>query len=534
MKLQCIAAIVLLSTAAAAGNKATARKDEAAIQTSDRCFACHTNLVTLSGRDVSISNDWRASMMANSSRDPYWQASVRRESIDHPESTALIEDECSVCHMPITRFEARQRGGEGKIFEHLPIDSNDPSKKQSADGVSCSVCHQISKEKLGTPETFNGGFIIDKPDSKGVHAEYGPFEIQKGQTRIMQTSSGGFQPNQRKHIQDSEVCASCHTLFTKPGSATGRDLPLFPEQMPYLEWLESDYREKQSCQSCHMPLVDEPVRITSVLGVPREGLRRHQFVASNFFMQRMLNRYRDDLSVIAPPEELTAAADRTVDFLKEKTAKLSISSPEMHAGRLEADVTVENLSGHKFPTAYPSRRAWLHFVVRDGANRIVFESGALRPDGSIEGNDNDADPKRYEPHYSEIRSADQVQIYEPILQDEQGNVTTSLLSATRYLKDNRLLPHGFNKAAAKQDIAVQGDAAQDPAFTSAGHRIRYSVAVGSAQGPFRVTAELWYEPIGFRWANNLRAYSASEPKRFTSYYEAMANGAAVLLMTAER
>ena len=49
--------------------------------TSDRCIACHNELQTASGDDVSIGFDWRASMMANSSRDPYWQASVRRESI---------------------------------------------------------------------------------------------------------------------------------------------------------------------------------------------------------------------------------------------------------------------------------------------------------------------------------------------------------------------------------------------------------------------------------------------------------------------
>ncbi len=472
--------------------------------------------------------------MANSSRDPYWQASVRRESIDHPESKRAIEDECSICHMPMARFEAREHGREGEVFKYLPLDSDDPADKHAADGVSCSICHQISKDKLGTRESFNGGFVIDKPESNGARPEYGPFEIQKGQTRIMQTSTGGFQPNDRKHIQQSELCATCHTLYTQALGTDGKDHGLFPEQMPYPEWLHSDYRDRQSCQSCHMPVVKEPVRITRVLGVPREGLSRHVFVAANFFMQRMLNLYRDDLSVIAQPEELTAAADRTVSFLQSESARLSMSALELRGGRLETDVTVDNLGGHKLPTAYPSRRVWLHVTVRDGAERVVFESGALRPDGSIEGNDNDADPKRFEPHYTEIRSADQVQIYEPILQDQNGNVTTSLLSAVGYMKDNRLLPHGFDKRTAAPDIAVHGGAEQDPAFTGAGHRVRYSIDVGSAQGPFHVVAELWYEPIGFRWANNLKPYDAAEPKRFTGYYDAMANGAAVLLVKAER
>src|SRR5260370_41890372 len=59
--------------------------------TSDRCVACHNGMKTKSGEDISIGFDWRASMMANSARDPYWQASGRPESLDHPASTPVSE-----------------------------------------------------------------------------------------------------------------------------------------------------------------------------------------------------------------------------------------------------------------------------------------------------------------------------------------------------------------------------------------------------------------------------------------------------------
>ena len=95
---------------------------------------------------------------------------------------------------------------------------------------------------------------------------------------------------------------------------------------------------------------------------------------------------------------------------------------------------VENLGGHKLPTAYPSRRAWLHFTVRDANGRVVFESGALNPDGSIMGNDNDEDPLKFEPHYREITSSQEVEIYEPILKDSEGKVTTGLLACCRVLE----------------------------------------------------------------------------------------------------
>jgi hypothetical protein len=50
-----------------------------------------------------------------------------------------------------------------------------------------------------------------------------------------------------------------------------------------------------------------------------------------------------------------------------------------------------------------------------------------------------------------------------------------------------------------------------------------------------VPAELLYQPIGYRWANNLKAYGKeAEPRRFTGYYDAMAAGATAVLARAER
>jgi hypothetical protein len=506
------------------------KRNEPQFQTSDRCLACHNGLATPSGADISIGFHWRATMMANSSHDPYWQGSVRREVTDHPESQPKIEDECSVCHMPITRYEAKLRGKTGQIFAHLPISTDDTERRQAADGVSCSVCHQITKEKLGTPESYNGGFVVHAPDADGLRTEYGPFEIQKGRITIMRSSTEGYRPDKSDHIRDSELCATCHTLKTEALGAGGKVIGALPEQMPYPEWLHSDYRNKQSCQDCHMPEIKEPVQVARVLGELREGARVHSFVGGNFFMLNMLNRYRGELNVAALPPELQNGAEATLEFLRTRTASVAIENVTTVSGRLQADVVVRNKTGHKLPTAYPSRRAWLHFVVRDRDGRVVFESGALNADGSIAGNDNDADPARFEPHYSEIRSADQVEIYESILGDEHDRVTTGLLTGVHYVKDNRLIPDGFDKQTADSDIAVVGDAFKDSAFTAGTHRVRYSVPIGTAPGPFTIEAELWYQPIGFRWANNLKPYnSADEPRRFNTYFDSMQSATAALL-----
>ena len=502
--------------------------------TSDRCVACHNGLKTSSGEDISIGFQWEASIMANSARDPYWQGSVRRESIDHPESSATVQDECSTCHMPMQHLIDRAEGKKTEVFDRLPL--SDPHKKdnrQAKDGVSCSVCHQIEAAGLGTSQTYSGNVAVASPNDRNNRPEYGPFLIDAGHTRVMQSSTAGFVPTQAAHIRDSGLCGSCHTLYTTARGPGGKAIGVLPEQMPYLEWLHSDYPNRNTCQGCHMPEVQGAVAVTAVFGQPREGMHRHVFVGGNFLMERMLNAHRDELAVAALPTELDAATNRTEEFLRTQSAKVTISALSKSPSGLEFDVNVENLTGHKLPTAYPSRRAWLHVLVEDGNGKKVFESGALKSDGSIVGNDNDADPLRFEPHYSEITDAQQVEIFESIMGDSEGHVTTGLLSAIGYLKDNRLLPTGFDKKTAVHDIAVVGEAVADPNFTGGSSRTRYAVKAAPATGPLHIVAELWYQPVGYRWAHNLAPYNAAEPQRFVSYYEQEAGQSALELAKAE-
>ena len=282
-----------------------------------------------------------------------------------------------------------------------------------------------------------------------------------------------------------------------------------------------------------MPAVAYSIPISSVRGQPRERLGRHDFRGGNFFMLQLLNRYRGDLGVTALPAELEASVRTTMDHLQRSTATVAIERSQLNGDRLEAVVAIRNLSGHKLPTAYPSRRAWLHVTVRDKDGRTVFESGAVSPDGSIVGNDNDADALTFEPHYRQVTQAGQVQIYESVLTDTAGKVTTGLLSATRYVKDNRLLPDGFDKGTAGPDFAVYGDATADPDFAGGGDRVTYAVPVPRAGAPYEVTARLLFQPIAFRWARNLQRHAgAAEVQRFTAQFGSMAHVSSVVLTQA--
>jgi hypothetical protein len=498
-------------------------------RTSDACLSCHTGILTPSGRDVSFGPQWRATMMANAARDPYWMAGVRREVLDHPTRRAEIENECSACHMPMARYLAKHAGSHGEVFANLPVGvAAAPHAALAADGVSCTLCHQIAPVGLGQKSSFTANFTIDAPAPGARPRIVGPFDVDSGRARIMWSSSE-YAPAKSAHISESGVCASCHTLFTAAFGPGGEVVGELPEQVPYLEWEHSAYRDTRSCQSCHMPRVGEPVPLTPVLGEPRAEVARHSFPGGNFFMLRLLNRFRAELGVATLIEELDAAALRTETHLATEAASVAVSAARLDGGRLLAEVTTANLAGHKLPTAYPSRRAWLHVTVRDRDNAVMFESGAVSPDGRITSNDNDDNAARFEPHHAEITDGTQVQIYEAVLGDPKGGVTTGLLTAVTYLKDNRLLPQGFDKASAPKDVAVSGHAAQDDSFIAGQDRVRYLVNVAQASGPFTVQAELYYQSIGYRWAKNLASYQAMEPQRFVRFYDAMAAGSAAVL-----
>ena len=512
---------------------ASSEADPHLFTTGAACISCHSNLVTPSGEDISIGTDWRASMMANSARDPYWQAAVRRETMDHPEAEARIEDECASCHMPMSRFEAKASDKQGQVFAHLPVgQKTHRTDDLAADGVSCTVCHQITAENLGARESFTAGFVIDTETPLEQRAIFGPYDVDAGRSTVMHSASG-FRQVESRHIQQSELCATCHTLFTEAIGPTGEIAGELPEQVPYLEWRHSAYREERSCQSCHMPVVQDTTAISSVLGENRTGVSRHVFQGGNFFMLRMLNRYRAELGVEALPNELEATARQTEHHLQLNTARISIENAERAQDALHVEVRLENLAGHKLPTGYPSRRSWIHFTVRDRNGTPIFESGGIRSTGEIPGNDNDTDQARYEPHYQEITKSDQVQIYESVMVDIQDQVTTGLLRGVRYIKDNRLLPRGFDKASASEDIAVHGRAKEDADFVGGSDAVRYIVDVSGQQGPFAVQASLWYQPIGYRWAHNLKDYDAPETNRFVEFYDSMSEISGIPLATAE-
>jgi hypothetical protein len=431
----------------------------------------------------------------------------------------------------MARFTASEGGLETGVLDDGFLDPEHALHALAVDGVSCTLCHQIEETGLGTPGSFSGGYSIDVERPAGERLIYGPFPAAEDPAAVMQDVSG-YLPVQGPQTTQSELCATCHTLYTPYVDADGEVAGVFPEQMVYLEWQHSDYAERETCQDCHMPPAQGGVRLSSVGGgPPRSPFGQHLFVGGNTYVLKLLQTFGEEWAVTASSEDFQRKIDQTLEQLQGRTATVSVEEAQMADSRLTMVVAVESQVGHKLPTGYPARRLWLHVTVKDAADTVIFESGAVNRDGSIVGNENDSDPAMYEEHYEEIVSPDQVQIYEAILENVEGAITTGLLEAKGYRKDNRLLPAGFDKGTADDDIGVYGGAAVDEDFEGGGDRIRYAIDLTDAQGPLTVAVELLYQSIGMRWAENLRRHEAPEIAGFLSSYEAVPNEPVVVAKT---
>lgn len=507
---------------------------------SSKCSFCHSDLTDKSGGDMSISNHWRSTMMANAARDPLWQAKVKSEIARNPHLAEVIEEKCVSCHMPMAYRQMKVLPGNYaleagvSIFDHLASQES-ALHKAAMDGISCSLCHQIQDKGLGGKGTFSGKFFIDTDTPAPERKIFGPYK--KTEPLTMQTSLG-FNPVYGAQMNDSTLCATCHTLYTPYVDSKGDVVGEFPEQTVYLEWLNSIYGEPAGtrheigetkgsiriCQECHMPH-SESGGVLIARPAPKEAEQKnhfsqHHFVGGNVFMLNILMDNPTVINVSAPTSKLEDTRNRTLSLLREKTADLSFSKLQNKGDKIKAVVKVESLVGHKFPTGIPTRRTWLHFTVVDGSGNIIFDSGRPLSDGSIMGNEADQDLDRYEPHYNQITSANQVQIYEAVMKNTDNEVTYTLLRGAGYLKDNRLLPKGFKQQNVNPDIAVYGKALEDNDFTSGSDTVTYVVPLNSAVGPFTVSTELLYSAVSLAFMKDLeRDKSIKEVKRFSKFYD---------------
>ncbi|HHM21908.1 MAG TPA: hypothetical protein ENJ20_07770, partial [Bacteroidetes bacterium] len=481
------------------------------------CVKCHgydtagIASVNMSGADINVVDDWRSTMMANAARDPFWRAKVSHEVLLFPQHKQAIEDKCTACHAPLAHFNARHTGQPPYSMAEL---ADDP---MALDGVSCLACHQMSADSLGL--SFSGEVRYDTFD-----VAYGPYENPLVSPMLTET---GYRPYFSQHIEDAGICAGCHTLITGTidydGSVTGNQ---FVEQATYHEWLNSVYKDSVSCQNCHMPSLDKwPVRLVAGAQTePRSPFYLHDLVGGNVTMLRLLRDNIDALGIPATEEQFDETIAKTTHLLQNRSILLQLDMTDRSPDTAFLEITLTNFAGHKFPSGYPSRRAFIELTAITEGGDTLFVSGKTDEDFEVIGQNPD-----FEPHYNVINSEDQVQIYEMVMGDVNGEVTTVLERADHPLKDNRLPPKGFTTTNVVYDTTlIAGKALTDTDFNkeengqegSGSDVVHYHIPLGGFTGFMQINATVYYQPTPPKWMKEMFDHSTPAIDTFRQMFAA--------------
>ncbi len=491
------------------------------------CNGCHghdpggNGMVTQDGgEDVNVVDDWRSTMMANSAHDPFWRAKVSHETQVDPAHQAALEDKCTSCHAPAGRHDKHMLGlGPYSIAEL----EQDP---MGIDGVSCVPCHIQSADSIG--HRFSGNLKFDTLN----RPLYGPYVDVFAPPM---TSFVGYEPQFGAQINDAGLCAGCHTLATETADLNG-DLTggVFFEQATYHEWLNSKFNNNEhpvdgiTCQGCHVPRIDDGVVLSAnyLFLTPKSPFGLHHFAGANTFMLGMLKDHIDPLGLSANETQFDSTISRTERMLRRGL----LVEPHMayrDADTAFIDVMLSNLAGHKFPSGYPARRAWVELVVTNASNDTIYHNGGWNSSYEVIGHD-----ALWEPHHDVITAPDQVQIYELVMGDVNGNKTTTLERAATKLKDNRLVPELFTTQHYSYDTSTIANVPpsdidfnhDDMGVEGSGTDIvHYHVPANGYIGLMHVHASVWYQSSPPKWMEEMFTYHSAEIDTFRTMYEAADN-----------
>jgi hypothetical protein len=457
--------------------------------------------------NVSEYGEWRWTPMGLAGRDPVFYSQLDSELAalkDRPVQQGVINT-CEQCHgaMGKQTFAAEHPKED---FQLAFVNETNPNKEGfrygglARDGISCAVCHRIQAPKRPDPGYFfenqiNGVYNLTPADEL-----HGPFKNKEITTYPMKTGIN-VKPTYDDYVQNPQMCGSCHTIVL-PVLDSKKKGDTKVEQATYPEWLNSDFRNEynsvgkkaETCQECHMPtsyanaktdvnVATLQTKIATVqdltypesdfIATPDDldvryhetGFRRHELLGTNGFLLQMFLKPVNDRKnnevlgvrladyMTGLTSDLQAVSDNVVQQAQTATATVQISRFEVQGNKLLVEVTVTNLVGHRFPSGVGFRRAFLNFEATangttffasgrtDPTGQITDFAGNVLPTESFQGN-------KFQPHFDQthpITSSSQVQIYEELVTDANGQITTSFTRRDNDLKDNRLLPSGWRK-----------------------------------------------------------------------------------------
>ncbi|HXD33455.1 MAG TPA: cytochrome P460 family protein [Pyrinomonadaceae bacterium] len=270
----------------------------------------------------------------------------------------------------------------------------------------------------------------------------------------------------------AQTCQDCHMANSYSNAAGTLQVPLI--QQPIATVQDDQYPAAE-----HRADADK-VRVR----FRDKGFVRHQLQGLNIPLLEMFAQFMQDYKpspeknfpynevlgvrqndyMLTVNTDLPNAIDAFVQQARNSTASIAVTSTAVRQDKLVANVTVTNKTGHRFPSGVGFRRAFIELEVIDNrSGKTIWASGRTNELGIIVDENGKPLPSEffskyrdgknqwqqaYQPHYYDkpghvITRQDQVQIFEELIKDADGNFTTSFIRRDTPIKDNRLLPLGW-------------------------------------------------------------------------------------------
>ena len=320
-------------------------------------------------------HQWRQALHANSFRAPFYRTSVniliRTRGIE-------FARHCDSCHNPIAVLA-------GALNPGSTLD-----RSFDRNGVTCMVCHSIQsvQSKLG-----NGSFVMGVP-AVVVDAQGNRIPGIVPDSEILTHLDRHVKAVMQDFYRTSVFCSACHKANLPPQLNHYKWIRAFSA---YDEWQDSKFSQQnpltfysadfKTCQDCHMK------RVTAQLpdyGSSPGTLASHRWLAGNTAVP-FYYKYDEQF-------DQTVAFLKSGDYLNVDLFGLMIEDGRMIAPlgstpfHLEpgttavAYVVVQNKNiGHSLlPEVRDLYQAWVQFTVTDDAGTRIYESGFLKPDGTLD------------------------------------------------------------------------------------------------------------------------------------------------------
>ena len=352
--------------------------------TAEYCGHCHQEAHT----------QWRESAHSNANRAPWY---LRNVGLLNTEKGIEFSRHCEGCHDPIALVS-------GALTEGAP-----KKRPYDQDGVTCSVCHSITKgDTRGTGSYVMGvpAVLVDE-DGKPITREVSDAEILTHLDRHSKAVMKDF-------YKTSEFCASCHK------AALPKALNDYKWQRAiflYDEWQQSSFAKQSplpfytkdtvsTCQTCHMQR--EPLKTTDY-GAKKGQLASHRWLGANTVVPKyygfddqatrivqflQANVFNVDIFALERGEEadvaagISEAAPQTSPGKPQSLiAPLGLTSFKISPGELvTANVIIQNkgIAHSHVPEQRDMYESWVAFTVKDGTGKVIDDSGFIKNNGDLD------------------------------------------------------------------------------------------------------------------------------------------------------